>query len=326
VKLASHSDSLNPGAEAAQGRVDAAEARSYHWSPYSVNRAGSLGRSETGTAIGTSEQNLMARKCRLVLICVLGTAAILATALCAAYLAARQVRPFYQQALQLNPEALERGKQELESRATALYTDARQEGAWQAQFTDEQVNGWLALQLAEFHAEDARNLQRDVRDPRIAILPDLLSLGFTTTRSGVDTVVSVDGSVFLTEDGDIAVRLVRVQAGALPLPIAMVADEIAAACQRMSLPVLWAENAGQPVAIIKVGSRDDSDGRRFAIDAIELKQGELFVAGHTDLNSTANNGVKLNDYELRLAPGNTDSTLEVARRPHPRSASRRAGR
>ena len=51
--------------------------------------------------------------------------------------------------LKIEPEVLERGSRELESRATALYSDAKQIGRWQALFTSEQINGWLATQLAE---------------------------------------------------------------------------------------------------------------------------------------------------------------------------------
>ena len=91
-----------------------------------------------------------------------------------AYYAARQVRPFYKQALQIEPEVLERGSRELESRATALYSDARQHGQWQALFTAEQINGWLATQLAQ---NQDGELPKNFRDPRVAIAHDVLTLG-----------------------------------------------------------------------------------------------------------------------------------------------------
>src|SRR4029078_8543710 len=90
----------------------------------------------------------MSGKLRIVAVGMLTVTTLLVARLGSAYYAARQVRPFYEEALQIKPEVLERGTQELESRATALYSDVKQVGHWQALFTVEQINGWLATQLA----------------------------------------------------------------------------------------------------------------------------------------------------------------------------------
>ena len=140
----------------------------------------------------------------------------------------------------------------MESRATALYSDARQAGQWNAVFTVDQINGWLATQLTEKHAGQ---LPDGIRDPRVAISPNVLTLGFRTSPGGIETVASVDASVFLTEDGAVAIRLMSVRAGALPLPVMQVADELAAACRELSLPVRWTQEAGQPVAVVELHER-----------------------------------------------------------------------
>jgi hypothetical protein len=219
-------------------------------------------------------------------------------------------------------------------------------GAWQAVFTDEQVNGWLATQLehagngANAAAEAVEEVSTHIREPRIAISPGLVTLGFKTTQGGVETVVSVDASVFLTEQGDVAVRLLKVQAGTLPLPTAIVADELAAACERMSLPMLWTENEGQPVAMVRV-SDADSDKMQWFIDSLELTEGEVFVAGHTEVTADAARRtglqrrrvkkvaadpnrpaeIPLQDYELRLSPMDSESMLEIVRRDASRRGS-----
>lgn len=284
----------------------------------------------------------MVRKLRIAAVCAAALAIVCVAALWFAYQAARQVRPFYRQALALDSAVLERGRQELESRATALYSDAQKAGAWHALFTDEQINGWLASQLATASDEaggDGAEMTAAIREPRVAISPGLMTLGFTTKQGGVDTVVSVDASVFLTEGGEVAVRFEKVRAGSLPLPVALVADELATACRELSLPVMWSENKGQPLAMIKIGEESSSNGPRWFIDAIELAQGELYVAGHTDFVTTkpdivAENSrpfvprdgagsaaaaaeIDLGDYELRLSAPNGDSMLEVARRSFP---------
>jgi hypothetical protein len=128
----------------------------------------------------------MARKYRIAAIGALTVTVLLVAIMGGAYYAAQQVQPFYEEALHIEPAALERGSRELESRATALYSDVKQIGHWQALFTVEQINGWLATQLA---ADKGGELPSNIRDPRIAISRDVLTLGFRTKSSGVETVV-----------------------------------------------------------------------------------------------------------------------------------------
>ena len=170
-----------------------------------------------------------------------------------------RVRPFYAAALELDPQTLETGSRELESRATVLYSEARQAGQWQAAFTADQINGWLALQLAEVYADA---LPDDISEPRVAIDDDRLTLGFRARRGGVDTVVSADATVMLTDEGDVAIRLLSVQAGSLPLPVMQVADDVSRACQELSLPVRWTQVDGQPVALVDVNQRRVARNRR----------------------------------------------------------------
>jgi hypothetical protein len=269
----------------------------------------------------------MVRKLRIAAWCTLGALVCLLVILGGAYYATRQVRPFYEQALQIKPDVLERGSRELESRATALLSDARRAGAWHAIFTAEQINGWLALQLDEFRQNEP--LSDRILDPRVAISPELLTLGFRTSSGGVESVVSVDAGVSLTDEGAVAVQLKSVRAGALPLPVMQLADEIATACQRMSLPVRWMQQVGKPVAIVELDTDESTSRRKFSIDELKLGDGELYVAGHTTLTDRGEvashqptssvtgecNDVALEEFELRSTPYDERTALEVARRP-----------
>jgi hypothetical protein len=217
---------------------------------------------------------LMMRKLRIAAVTVAAVVGLIAIGLGVAYYAAQQVQPFYVQALEIQPEALERGGRELESRATALYSDTKQVGRWQALFTAEQINGWLATQLAEFSGKE---LPPEIRDPRVAITPGVLTLGFRTKANGVDTVVSADSRVSLTKDGAVAIRLDSVRAGALPLPALQFADELASACQNLKLPIRWTRDAGKPVALVDLHELDS-----LYVDDVQLDDGQLYVAGHTE--------------------------------------------
>lgn len=267
----------------------------------------------------------MARKFRIAAIATLTIALLLMAILGGAYYAAQRVEPYYEQALRTEPAVLEQGRRELESRASALYSDANQVGHWQALFTVEQINGWLATQLAN---NKSGGLPETMRDPRIAISQDRLTLGFRTKSGGFETVVSVDTSVLITEDGNVGIRFTSVRAGALPLPVLQLADDLAAACKRMKLPIRWTQENGQPIAIVNLTSGTSSDNREFFVDAIQLRANEMYVAGHTETNDGHDHGpriakakrshakdVPLDNYELRLAPGEENSSLQIARRP-----------
>lgn len=267
----------------------------------------------------------MARKLRIAAICSVIASVLVVALLGGAYYAARQVRPFYEQALKIEPEVLERGRLEMESRATILYSDAKQVGRWQALFTAEQINCWLATQLTQ---NSGTELPANFRDPRVAIAHDVLTLGFRTSSGGVETVVSVDAAVSLTDDGAVAVQLIAVKAGALPLPVLQLADQLADACKKMKLPVRWTRNGGRPVALVEIRSKEP-----VYVDAIQLDDGQLYVAGHTensrgDATAAEKANTKsqvsggddgdLKEFELKLTPTDERSALEIARRPKER--------
>ncbi|HEX5472736.1 MAG TPA: hypothetical protein VFW73_12670 [Lacipirellulaceae bacterium] len=268
----------------------------------------------------------MAHKRRIAVVCALGVTVSLVAVACAAYYAARQVRPFYKEALHIAPDAMERSSRELESRASVLYSDAKQVGKWQALFTAQQINSWFAAQQA---ANKDGELFANVRDVRVAVSHDCLSVGFRTKWNGVETVVSVDASLLLTDDGAVGVRFLSARAGALPLPVMQVANSLASLSQKRKLPVRWTQEKGLPVAIIHIASDHSAENRQFFIDTIELRDGEMYVAGHTQIAAEApkrssklaythpaRDKIRLNDYEVRLNPRDQKSALEIARQKH----------
>lgn len=220
----------------------------------------------------------MPRKLRIVAVVLATLAIAVAAVLGGAYAALRRTRPFYQQALAVEPQVLETAGRELESRATALYNDARRAGSWQATFTAEQINGWLATKLDEVYPDA---LPADIGEPRVAIADDTLTLGFRARRGGLETVVSVEAGVSVTESGIVAIRFHSVRAGALPLPVMQIADELSRACQALALPVRWTQDAGRPVALVDLNRELSDDQRGIQLDTAELRDGALMLAGQT---------------------------------------------
>ncbi len=221
----------------------------------------------------------MPRKLRIGVITLCVVAGLVAAAFGGVYIALGRVRPFYEQALQLDSETLQTGSRHLESRATALFSEARQPGEWRATFTSDQINGWLALRLAEIYAD---SLPDEISEPRVAIGDDRFSLGFRARRGGMDTVISADVMVMLTEHGEIAIRLLSVQAGTIPMPVMQLADDLSKACQRMSLPVRWTQVNAQPIALVDVNLAANTKNTRVRLNTVKLRAGALYLAGQTE--------------------------------------------
>ncbi|MCG8432663.1 MAG: hypothetical protein MJA83_01365 [Gammaproteobacteria bacterium] len=209
------------------------------------------------------------------------------------YRAAKQIRPFYAEAAVAKPAELEEASRELESQATALYSDTQSPGLWSAVFSDRQLNGWLAVQLA---GEQSKLLPPKICDPRLATSPGMLQFGFMTSEAGLKTLVSVDAEVFLTEPGTMAIRLKTVRAGAVPLPAAKIAEEVRLASESWSLPIHWTRMEGDVVALVDLGEVL-GDEAPVTVVTLELRAGEIFIAGKTG-DETGNSSAEIATSEL----------------------------
>ena len=105
------------------------------------------------------------KRLALVLVAVLAALAIAAHS---AYRASQHVPEFYAEAMQLDVEHAARASQELESRVTMLYSDVVNQEQWYAQFTDRQINAYLAVDFMEDYGPW---ISANVFDPRVKITP-----------------------------------------------------------------------------------------------------------------------------------------------------------
>ena len=209
--------------------------------------------------------------CGAMLVGVLGAGLYFRTAL------ARAV-PFYAEALASDPAEMEQASRELESRLAAVYSEAQKSGRWQATFSAAQINSWLAVELPESFPE----LQSEkVRDPRVAIDADGVSLGFQTDVAGMATVIAVVTDVFVDERGLLAIQLRSVHAGALPLPTKDIVDRTKLAIERLGLPCHWSQSSGDPVLLVNVSELVSSENQQRELETVELHEGEIYLAGFT---------------------------------------------
>jgi hypothetical protein len=202
----------------------------------------------------------------------------LAVAAFFAYRALVYVPDWYQEALAATGDEAEAGDV-MEQKLLALTSDLKKEEQWEAIFSDDQINGWLATQLIE---KFPQWLPQGAENPRVFIGNDHVLVGCQYTRGGVTTVLNTSAEVYLTEEPNVmAVRIDAPKAGALPLPIKGLLEELSATARERGLQLRWAEEDGDPVALITLPDRQKDTKGRLRVETIDVRDGEVFLSGQT---------------------------------------------
>ena len=195
-----------------------------------------------------------------------------------AYSAVTQPPDFYQQILDADPEQMAEGSRQLESRVSALVSDAQKPGTWQSTITAEEMNGWLAVKLPESYPD---LLPSEIKDPRVALSPEAFRLACRTQFGRVESVVTLALDAYVTDQNVLAIEIKTAHAGTLPLPTAPIAKDLAAGTAKTDLPVRWTQSGGQHVMLVDIdGWGDDTDEVR-RLERVELADGALFLSGVT---------------------------------------------
>jgi hypothetical protein len=208
----------------------------------------------------------------------------LAATLFIVYRASRHVPQFYQQALAADPVVQRSAGDELERRALELTNEVQHSGDWEAVFTDEQINGWLAVDLIEKFPD---LLPSEVHEPRVVITPDEVRVACRYTDENITAVISLALTVGLTDEPNVvAVRVKRVRAGALPIPLNQFLDDITQAARESGLDLRWTQAEGDPVALIRLPTENtELPDRTLHLKKFELRAGEAYLAGETQWKS-----------------------------------------
>ncbi len=220
----------------------------------------------------------MKKRLTIVAIVLGGLVAIAGIGLWLGYLATQQVPAPYIEALELDNTTLVNASDRMLQQASALASDVRRDGPWEAVFTAEQINGWLAVDLVENHPGA---LPSELRDPRVAIAPDRIQLFCRLQRSDFDTVLTLAVEPYVPEPNVLALRIRHARAGSLPMPLGNVLDQIAEAGNRMGLRVEWLQADGDPVAQIVIPPAGEDESHVIQIETLQLHDGEIYLSGTT---------------------------------------------
>jgi cell division protein FtsB len=213
-------------------------------------------------------------------------AAVMGSGTALVYRAMQHQPDFYERALAVNPQKQAAAGDELERQVLELHNEVRRPGIWQAKFTDEQINGWLAADLVE---KFPKLLPKEVLDPRVDLEPERVRVACRYEAPTVTSVVSLDVEVYLTQEPNVvAVRIYRARAGVLPLPLKHFLDRITQIAAQSGLHLRWAQEDGDPVALFTIpAEHEDYATQGIYLERLELKDGEVLLAGRSGIPPTS---------------------------------------
>jgi uncharacterized protein YpmS len=195
-----------------------------------------------------------------------------------AYRASQHVPEFYQRALKADPARQVEASDRMVQQALDLTCEVRESGHWEALFTAEQLNGWLAVDLVQNHP---KLLPNTVSDPRVAITKEGIQLGCKYKSEHLSTVCSLHVEPTLSEPNVVALRVRSAKAGNLPLPLHEILDGITQAAAGTDVHLRWRKEGDDPVALVTIPLPRSEHDVNIRLTKMELRDGAIFLAGET---------------------------------------------
>ncbi len=122
----------------------------------------------------------------------------------------------------------------MERKVQVLRRKLRKEQMWVLEFTQDELNHWLAIAIGE---KRSGMLPRRLRDPRGVILEDRILAGVTVDLPEYRGVVSVEFYPRILEPNVVEVELRNVSAGTVKVPASLLEDSIRQLAREISLPL-----------------------------------------------------------------------------------------
>jgi hypothetical protein len=159
-----------------------------------------------------------------------------------------------------------------------LRNDICNEPSWEAVFTDQEVNAWLAEDLVTHFADQ---LPPEVREPRVVFDVDRVTLAFQLDQGPFSSVIWVVARPHVPEANVLELTLEKIRAGVLPVPADRVLDRIIAHARSHGLDVAWRPGEeGLPIVTIRYtpdSARDD-----VKLEQIQIQSGQIRLAGRSN--------------------------------------------
>jgi hypothetical protein len=183
---------------------------------------------------------------------------------------------FYRAIVQLPHAQQEAKAKRFVAQSLQLRNDICNEPSWEAIFTDQEVNAWLAEDLVTHFADQ---LPCGVHDPRVVFEIDRATLAFRLDRGPLTSVIWVVAGIRVPEGNVVELTLEKIRAGALPFSADRLIDQITEQARGRGLDIQWKHDGDLPVAVIRYtpsAVRDD-----VVLEQLQICSGQIRLAGRS---------------------------------------------
>ncbi len=198
-------------------------------------------------------------------------------------------QPRFYRAIVRVPHAQQEAKaKRFVSQSMQLVNDINNEPTWEAVFTDQEVNAWLAEDLVTHFADQ---LPPEVHEPRIVFDADRVTLAFQLDQGPVSSVIWVMARPRVAAPNVLELTLEKIRAGVLPMPSQLVLERITQHARQRGLDIQWRRDGSYPVAIVRYEPDSERDDVR--LDALQIRAGQIRLAGKSNRPRGAARALKL---------------------------------
>jgi hypothetical protein len=184
---------------------------------------------------------------------------------------------FYRALASVPREQLEAKAKHFVANSLQLRNDISNEHDWQAVFSDQEVNAWLAEDLVTHFADQ---IPPEIHEPRIAFGSERITFAFQLDRGPIRTVIWVVAQARVPEDNVLALTLEKIRAGVIPISADRLIGPITNQARERGLDVRWTRENDLPVALIRFNP--DQSGSDVILERLSIRQGQIRLSGRSN--------------------------------------------
>jgi hypothetical protein len=263
------------------------------------------------------------RKKRKWLIGIGGTLGVLAAIPVGIWFSLTYQPPYYRAIVRLSREQRAGRAKKFVAQSLQLRNDICNEPTWEAVFTDQEVNAWLAEDLVTYFADQ---LPPEVSEPRVLFELDHMTLAFQLRQGGFQSVITVVARPRVPGGNTVELTLEKIRAGILPVPADQILDRIIEYARFHGVDVEWARRDGYPVVLMRYTPHIDREDVQ--LEELQIRDHQIRLAGRSDREKGAFQRPKLPSRQvlqskfpiLKIHGGSTpDAAPELRRSTAPAS-------
>ena len=196
-----------------------------------------------------------------------------------AYRAIQRVPEFYETVRAASREQLRAASDQFEQRVAEFQKELEKEGAWEAVFTEEQINGWLTVDAPQ---QFGNQIPPEIETPVVDLEPDTVWVAVRLKTKSFDTVLNLAAELTVDpQKNEIEVHVLEAYAGDLPIPLGTVKKRLRQYTSQLAVDLRWTGEDDELIARIGIPRFVDKWHRERILERIVVNAGYCVLSGRT---------------------------------------------